>query len=191
MIRSLIRSYCLRWILKRKCVQLILPSSSRLIASLSWLDCHTKYNKLSVGTNSLVRGLINFTKSYSQVSIGSNTAIGANTIIMCATNIRIGNNVLVSFDCLISDNDSHPLNYLDRRHDLSNVLSCTPKNWDNVNISSIFIGDDVWIGAKSVILKGITIGNGSIVAAGSVVSKSVPPNSIVAGNPAKVVKSLT
>ena len=54
----------------------------------------------------------------------------------------------------------------------------------------ITIGDDVWIGCNSIILKGVKIGNGSIVAAGSVVTKSVPPFSLVAGNPAKIVKEL-
>ena len=64
------------------------------------------------------------------------------------------------------------------------------KNWEVVKSKEIAIENDVWIGMKSIILKGVTIGEKSIVAAGSVVTKSVPANTIVAGNPAKVVKHL-
>ena len=63
-------------------------------------------------------------------------------------------------------------------------------NWGNVESSPIIIEDDVWIGFKSSILKGVTIGRGAIVAAGSVVTKAVPEYSLVAGNPAVVIRRL-
>lgn len=63
-------------------------------------------------------------------------------------------------------------------------------NWDKSEHSAIVIEDDVWIGERSTILKGVTVGKGSIVASNSVVTKNVPPMSIVAGNPARVVKHL-
>ncbi|MFD0830617.1 acyltransferase [Mucilaginibacter boryungensis] len=65
------------------------------------------------------------------------------------------------------------------------------KNWDVVKTKPIKICSDAWIGMNCIILKGVTIGEGAIVAAGSVVTKDVPAWTVVAGNPAKVVKTLT
>lgn len=63
-------------------------------------------------------------------------------------------------------------------------------NWSNSNAADVIIEDNVWIGERSTVLKGVTIGCGSIVACDSIVTKDVPPYTIVAGNPAKVVKKL-
>lgn len=88
------------------------------------------------------------------------------------------------------------IDYLDRRVDIDFTLARflgkprNDKNWNVVKNKEIIIENDVWIGMRSIILKGVTIGEKSIVAAGSVVTKSVPANTIVAGNPAKVVKYL-
>ncbi len=70
------------------------------------------------------------------------------------------------------------------------VLRCKDKSKESRDryVSDVIIGSDVWIGANAIILKGITVGNGAIVGAGSVVTKSVPPFAIVAGNPAKLIK---
>ena len=63
-------------------------------------------------------------------------------------------------------------------------------NWDQVNSKPIFIKKNAWIGMRSIILKGVTVGEGSIVAAGSVVTKDVPDYTLVAGNPAVIKKKL-
>ena len=167
---------------------LLISPGSKYLASTSWLDSYTVNNSLTIGTSCLIRGAVAFTRSNSFLTIGSNSAVGANTLFMCASEIAIGNNVLISFDCLIADNNAHSIFYQDRRSDLPNVLNAYSKDWSNVCISPIIIEDDVWIGARSIILKGVCIGERSIVAAGSVVTKSVPPDCIVAGNPAKIVK---
>ena len=62
--------------------------------------------------------------------------------------------------------------------------------WEQSDTGPIVIGDDVWIGMRVMIFKGVSIGNGAVVAAGSVVTKDVPPMSVVAGNPSQVVKSI-
>jgi acetyltransferase-like isoleucine patch superfamily enzyme len=64
------------------------------------------------------------------------------------------------------------------------------KNWDVVKMASIKIQDKVWLGMNVTVLKGVTIGEGSVVAAGSIVTKDVPPWTLVAGNPARVIKEL-
>lgn len=111
-------------------------------------------------------------------------------------NIILGKNVLINYDCVLQDcctitigdnsligpgvkivTASHPYE-AEKRRDWS--VTCSP----------ITIGEDVWIGAGAVILPGVTVGARSIIGAGSVVTKDVPPDAIVAGNPAKIIRSL-
>ena len=65
------------------------------------------------------------------------------------------------------------------------------KNWNVVNSKPIIIHSNVWIGMNCIILKGVTIGQGAIVAAGSVITKDVPPWTIVGGNPARAIKEIS
>jgi acetyltransferase-like isoleucine patch superfamily enzyme len=109
-----------------------------------------------------------------EIVIGNNVGISG-AVISSMDSIYIGNNVLIGSGALITDNDAHPI-HPDFRNDESQIL-----------ISPIIIEDNVFIGARSIILKGVTIGKGSIVGAGAVVSRNVPEYVIVAGNPAKVV----
>lgn len=98
--------------------------------------------------------------------------INYNSVIECYNKISIGRNVKISENVIIRDSDGHTIIR------------------EGYNMSKpIIIEDDVWIGLNCTILKGVTIGRGSIVAAGSVVTKSVPPNSLVAGVPARVIKN--
>lgn len=136
----------------------------------------------SIGTNSI--GLIqpcvfNVSKKSSKIVIGDNVGISGSTINATVL-INIGSNVLIGSGCIISDTDSHPLAYLERRNnDYSNVKSLPVK-----------ICDDVFIGARSLILKGVTIGEKSIIGMGSVVTKDIPANCIAAGNPAQIIRYL-
>jgi len=111
--------------------------------------------------------------------IGHNSGFSG-VSINCTKKIYIGNNVNVGINCLIWDTDFHPLSYMARRtHDISKIIK-----------SPIHIGDDVFIGANSIILKGVRIGNRSIIGAGSVVTKNIPADQIWAGNPAKFVRDI-
>lgn len=131
------------------------------------------------------------------IQIGDNVYIGASNIY-CASNIFIGNNVLISWGVKIYDHNSHSLTPEDRIHDIrlagNNVRNghslTLNKNWNNVATEPIYIMDNVWIGMDATILKGITIGENSIIAAGSIVTKDVEPNTIVGGNPATIIKKL-
>jgi len=98
--------------------------------------------------------------------------------IYCSTSIHIGKFVTCGGNVSIWDTDFHPLNYMDRRQNLL----------EKINSSPIEIGDDVFIGANSIILKGVKIGSRSIIGAGSVVTKSIPEDQVWAGNPACFIK---
>lgn len=147
-----------------------------------------KSNKLKVGSKSLIDCNIVFEKDNGTIQIGDNTFIGGATLV-CVKEINIGNNVQVAWGCTLLDHNSHCLDYLVRRKDLSDTFNGR-KDWNVVTSKSINICDDVWVGFNSIILKGVTIGEGAVVAAGSVVVKDVPPFVVVAGNPAIVVKHL-
>ena len=114
-----------------------------------------------------------------EIVIGDDCGFTGTTLVADAS-IRIGNRVLVGGNASIVDTDFHPLTPEGRREDINTGAS-----------RPIEIGDDVFIGMNSLLLKGVTVGDGSVVGAGSVVSRDVPPHTIVAGNPATVVKELT
>ncbi|WP_443663205.1 acyltransferase [Clostridium sp.] len=126
------------------------------------------------------------------ITIGDNCYIGDHTRIFSMERITIGNDVLIAHNVNILDTNSHSVEYKFRKQELQYTIEHgEPK--DNIfqrKTCPIVIGDGVWIGLNSIILKGVNIGKCSIVAAGSVVTKNVPPYTVVAGNPARVVKTL-
>ena len=113
-------------------------------------------------------------------------------LIMADEHIEIGRHCLVSWNVGIADSDFHPIDAAQRRID---TMALAPFYKDRpprpaLKTAPVIIGDNVWIGMNAIILKGVTIGDNAVVAAGSVVSKDVPANVVVAGNPAVIVKRL-
>lgn len=140
------------------------------------------------GTNPLSRNLRGeiFIDHDASIEIGNNTGISS-ACIWAKEKIKIGNNVKIGGDCIIMDTDAHNLDFRIRR---DTSLDRTGRSLDTstANSSPIVIEDDVFIGTKSIILKGVTIGARSIIAAGSVVTKSLPADCIAGGNPCRVIK---
>ena len=122
-----------------------------------------------------------------RIEIGNNVGMSS-TCIWAKQLVRIGNNVNIGGDCIILDNDVHPLNYLKRRN--SYIERTNREEYlSEIPTSPVIIDDDVWIGARCQILKGVHIGAKSIIAAGSIVTKDVPANVVAGGNPCKVIKN--
>ena len=121
-----------------------------------------------------IRPNVKFVNGFN-VSIGNNSGIGERSYIQDLGKITIGENVLMGPECMI-----FTANHLYKRDSL--ILE-----QKNV-IKDVKIGSDVWLGARCIILPGVNIGDGAIIAAGSVVTKDVEPYSIVGGNPAKLIK---
>lgn len=117
----------------------------------------------------------------SKLQIGDNSGM-SNTIIQCWKNIEIGNNVKIGAGTIIMDSNFHSLDWRQR----------IDKNTDSVNVKTapVILKNNVFIGARSMILKGVTIGENSVVAAGSVVVKDIPDNCLAGGNPCVVIKYL-
>jgi acetyltransferase-like isoleucine patch superfamily enzyme len=129
-----------------------------------------------------------FERSDASVSVGDRTFIGAGTMTV-ANNIMIGSDVMIAWGVSVSDHNSHSVVFYERRNDVVDWLN-GKKNWLTVRCASIKICDKVWIGFNSIILKGVTIGEGAVIGAGSVVTKDVPPWTIVAGNPARIIREI-
>jgi acetyltransferase-like isoleucine patch superfamily enzyme len=116
----------------------------------------------------------------SHILIGKNTRIHG-ACIHAYKKIIIGANCLIAANTQIFDGNGHSLSFPDVENRINTLGDAKP----------IVIEDDVWIGINCIILGGVTIGKGSVVGAGSVITKSVPPYVVVAGNPAKIVKNYT
>jgi acetyltransferase-like isoleucine patch superfamily enzyme len=107
------------------------------------------------------------------IRIGNGTYLNRNVEIVAAQSVTIGRDCQIARDVIIMDTDQHPLP--------GSGLVTAPVN----------IGDRVWIGARAIILKGVTIGHDAVVGAGSVVTKDVPPMAVVAGVAARVLRTAT
>ena len=151
---------------------------------------------LSIGDRCLIHGSIVLERAASKIEIGENSFLGFSSTLNSRKAISIGNNVLIAEQCLIQDHNSHAIDYQTRRNDINLAIARQvgnpkmDKDFSQVIEHPIHIGNDCWIGYRSIILKGVTIGDRSIIAAGSVVTNSLPSDVIAAGNPAKIVKKL-
>ena len=142
-------------------------------------------NKIKIGEFSRIGGELIVFKNGGEINIGNYSMLPSGSRIWSMCNVTIGNRVLTSFNVSIFDNNSHPIDPDLRHQHFLNLDGDFP-----VESSPVVIEDDVWLGSNIIVLKGVTIGKGSIVAAGSVVTKSVPQYSMVAGNPARVIKQI-
>ena len=115
------------------------------------------------------------------LSVGDGTFIGHNCSFNLADGVSIGDHCLIAAGSRFYDNDGHPFDAETRRRNEPVAAE---------NVKPITVGHDVWIGNSVMVLKGVTIGDRAIVAAASVVTKDVPPDTVVAGNPATVRKQL-
>jgi galactoside O-acetyltransferase len=140
-----------------------------------------------IGNQSIFEGTFFFDKPKAEIVIGDRTFIGGGTKLVAAEKITVGSDVLISWGCTIVDHNSHSLNFEEREQDVTN-WGQQQKDWSKVKTSEVVIEDKAWIGFNVIVLKGIRIGEGAIIAAGSVVTKNVEPYTIVGGNPAKFIK---
>jgi galactoside O-acetyltransferase len=147
-----------------------------------------KQDVISVGAQSIVEASLVIDRSPARIEIGERTFIGRG-LLAAAECISVGDDVLVSWDVTIVDHDSHALDFNLRRNDVVE-WGRRDKDWSNVPISPVRIGSRAWIGFGAAILKGVTIGEGAVVAAKSVVTRDVPAWTLVAGNPARVIREL-
>lgn len=150
-----------------------------------------RYSKISIGEKLILRNtsqsnsmgviqpvIIRAVSRNSEIVIGDNVGISGSSIV-AMKKIQIGSNVLIGSGSVIVDSDLHPISFEDRKNGVDNTTS-----------SAVTIEDDVFIGGRCIVLKGVRIGKGAIIGAGSVVTRDIPPYSIACGNPATVIKKI-
>jgi acetyltransferase-like isoleucine patch superfamily enzyme len=150
------------------------PGSNILIANNVVLCSHSKFTALGVSKPIILRTL----SSHAQIKIGKDVGLSGTTIC-AAESVTIGRECLFGADVMIFDNDFHPIESEGRRYSKKRVAS-----------SPIHIGANVFVGTRSIIMKGVNIGENSIIGAGSNVVSNIPANVIAAGNPCRVIRSI-
>ena len=184
-------------LLKARMLKVEVGSKARFCGSISWkIDnpCTCKIGKGFIITGGYGINSISPTEgSCIQVREGSTLSIGdycgfSSTCISCHEKISIGNYVTIGAGTLINDSNDHCIDNLERRKERG--VGGVARRLLNIKNKPITIEDDVFIGARCIINKGVTIGARSIIAAGSVVACNIPSDQIWGGNPAKFIKEL-
>lgn len=132
------------------------------------------FNSFYLGNNSTIEDFCTVNNGVGKIHIGNNTRIGIGSVLIGP--VSIGDDVRLAQNIVITALNH---NYQD---------TSIPISEQGVSTEQVYIGDETWIGANAVILPGVFIGKHCIVAAGSIVTRNVPSNSVVAGNPAKIIK---
>lgn len=135
----------------------------------------SRYTALGVSKPVILRTL----RPGARLEIGNETGLSG-TVICASKSITIGRQCLIGADVMIFDTDFHPIDPHERRKKSENEAEARP----------VRIHDNVFIGAKSIVLKGVTIGEGSVIGAGSIVSRDIPPFTVAGGNPARPLRDL-
>ncbi len=144
---------------------------------------------ITIGDHCRIYGRLQ-TQGNGEIRIGNHCCIYLDTVIGSVESIRIGDCVIISNHVHIYDNNNHPTDPQVRRQMCMAGFDGEDWKWTRSQSAPIVIEDNVWIGEYAAVMKGVTIGEGAVVASHAVVTKDVPPYTIVAGNPAKVVKEI-
>jgi acetyltransferase-like isoleucine patch superfamily enzyme len=118
-----------------------------------------------------------------ELSIGNHVYFNEGAYIVCNISVQIGNNCLFASDVVILDDDGHPVDWHTRHNHW-------PKQPQDRLGAPVIIEDNVWVGTRAIILKGVRIGTGSVIAAGAVVTHDVPPMCVAGGVPAGILRKL-
>lgn len=144
--------------------------------------------KVVIGNHAFIGGIIQ-ANSGAEIIIGDYFSFRGGRI-GAQKSLRIGHHVVISSNIFVVDNNNHPISEIKRQEMCEYGFFGDSWHWRHSKSAPIIIGNNVWIGQGVTILKGVTIGDGSIIAQQSVVTKDIPPHTIAAGNPARIVKEI-
>lgn len=147
--------------------------------------------RIQVGRWSIVQGELLVFPHGGRITVGDWCFVGPETRIWSGGAISIGDRVLISHSVNIFDNLTHPIAARARHEQVRAIYASGHPRDIDLGDQAVSIGDDAWIGAGATILRGVSIGRASIVAAAAVVTRDVPDGAVVAGNPARLMRELT
>jgi acetyltransferase-like isoleucine patch superfamily enzyme len=197
-----LRSVYERWkhvSLRRYRRQVRVPASTRLLGhfAMRFLTPPDDRVYVTIGERCMLNATITFESVDGAVHIGERCYIGHGTNIISRARVSIGSDVTMAWDITLYDHNSHSFDWQQRAkvvehfHRHYGSADCFQAlDWDGVASAPIVIADKVWIGFGAVVLKGVTIGEGAVVAARSVVARDVEPYTVVGGNPAVLIRRL-
>lgn len=177
----------------KKCLQrptLIAGKSSSIGWSGAILNASDTSASIQIGEHCRIDGELFVFGHGGKIQFGDWCFLGKNSRVWSAERITVGSRVLISHGVSIMDSLTHPLDPVARHQQFKDIVTRGHPKRIDLQESPVVIEDDVWIGAGCTVLKGVSIGARAVVGAGSVVTKSVPPDVIVAGNPARVIRRL-
>ena len=147
-------------------------------------------NHIRIADHSLVAGELLVFPHGGSISVGEWSYIGEGARIWSSGSIAIGDRVLISHNVNIFDSLTHPLGARQRHAQFREIMQTGHPRSIDLGEQPVTVGNDAWVGANACVLRGITIGEGAVIGAGSVVTHDVPPFTIVAGSPARVIREL-
>ena len=146
-------------------------------------------SRIEIGRDCLVDGILVTEAPRSMIRVGSNVSIGGQSLLAAVESIIVEDDVLISYHCIVVDSDNHSLRYSLRKNDLHEWLAGR-HDWKKAQTRPVRICKGAWLGARVIVTKGVTVGEGAVCGMGSVVTRDVPPYTVVAGNPARIIKEL-
>ncbi len=171
---------------------LAVATTARMVGQGRILNPGGARNAVTIGGHTLILGELFVFPHAGRITIGNWVYVGANSRIWSSSAIAIGDRVLISHDVNIHDTDGHPIDAAARHAQTQAIFSHGhPHDIATIAARPVAIGNDAWIGFGASVLKGVTIGEGAIIAAKTVVTRDVAPWTIVGGNPARILRELT
>lgn len=168
----------------------ILEEGARLTSTARIRNALRETRSIRVGRHSTICGELFLFAHGGEISIGEWCYVGEGARVWSSRAVHIGDRVLISHNVNIFDSLTHPLSARQRHAQFKAITHTGHPRTIDLGERPVMVGNDVWIGANACVLRGVTIGEGAIVGAGAVVTHDIPPYTIVAGNPARVIREL-
>lgn len=140
------------------------------------------------GRDCAVRGIIRCEED-GRAAFGERVYIGDGAIVSARRMVEVGDGSLLAHGAQVFDNDTHPLDAHEREAHFRSILKIGPRRDFDIPTAAVSIGRRCWLGFSAAVMKGVTLGEGCIVAAGAVVTSSAPAGATLAGNPARPVRT--